>query len=34
VEEVGERLAVNFSRIFECDRLLEAPALAAYEREN
>ena len=34
VEEVGERLAVNFSRIFECDMLLEAPALAAHEREN
>src|SRR3954466_1639721 len=34
VEEVGERLAANFSRIFECDLLLEAPALAAHEREN
>jgi lipoyl(octanoyl) transferase len=34
VGEVGERLAANFSRIFECDMLLEAPALAAYEREN
>ena len=34
LEEVGERLAANFSRIFECDMLLEAPALAAHEREN
>ena len=34
VEEVGERLAANFSRIFECDMLLEAPALAAHERES
>jgi lipoyl(octanoyl) transferase len=34
VEEVGERLAANFGRIFECELLLEAPALAAYERES
>jgi len=34
VEEVGERLAANFARIFDCDLLLEAPALAAHEREN
>src|SRR4051794_17990792 len=34
VEAVGERLAVNFGRVFDCDMLLEAPALAAYEREN
>src|SRR4051794_15113889 len=33
VEEVGERLAANFGRIFESEMLLEAPALAA-EREN
>lgn len=34
LEEVGERLAVHFCRIFDCDMLLEAPALAAHEREN
>src|SRR3954464_13149696 len=34
VEEVGARLAANFGRIFECEVLLEAPALAAYERES
>jgi lipoyl(octanoyl) transferase len=34
LDEVGERLAANFGRIFECETLLEAPALAAYEREN
>jgi lipoyl(octanoyl) transferase len=34
VDEVGERLALHFCRIFECDLLLEAPALAAHEREN
>jgi lipoyl(octanoyl) transferase len=34
LEEVGERLAIHFCRIFECDLLLEAPALAAHEREN
>ena len=34
LEEVGERLAANFCRIFECELLLEAPALAAHEREN
>jgi lipoyl(octanoyl) transferase len=34
LEEVGERFAANFCRIFECDLLLEAPALAAHEREN
>lgn len=34
LEEVGERLAVHFCRIFDCDMLLDAPALAAHEREN
>jgi lipoyl(octanoyl) transferase len=34
LEEVGEKLAANFCRIFECDPLLDAPALAAHEREN
>jgi lipoyl(octanoyl) transferase len=33
LEEVGERLAVNFCRIFECELLPEV-ALAANEREN
>jgi lipoyl(octanoyl) transferase len=33
LDEVGERLAVNFCRIFDCELLLDA-ALAAYEREN
>jgi len=33
LEEVGERLAVHFCRIFDCDLLPEA-ALAAHEREN
>jgi lipoyl(octanoyl) transferase len=34
LEEVGEKFAVHFCRIFECELLLEAPALAAHEREN
>ena len=34
LEEVGERFAVHFCRIFDCELLLEAPALAAHEREN
>jgi lipoyl(octanoyl) transferase len=32
LDEVGERLAANFCRIFECDMLTEA--VAAHEREN
>jgi lipoyl(octanoyl) transferase len=34
LEEVGERFAAHFCRTFECDLLLETPALAAHEREN
>jgi lipoyl(octanoyl) transferase len=34
LEEVGERFTANFCRIFECDPLLETPALAAHERGN
>jgi lipoyl(octanoyl) transferase len=34
LEEVGGKFAVHFCRIFDCDLLLEAPALAAHEREN
>jgi lipoyl(octanoyl) transferase len=34
VEEVGQRLAVHFGRIFDCEMLLEEPLLAAHEREN
>jgi lipoyl(octanoyl) transferase len=34
LDEVGERLAAHFCRIFDCDLLLDAPALAAHEREN
>jgi lipoyl(octanoyl) transferase len=33
LDEVGERLAVNFCRIFDCEMLPEA-ALVAHEREN
>jgi lipoyl(octanoyl) transferase len=33
LHEVGERLAVNFCRIFDCELLLDA-ALVANEREN
>jgi lipoyl(octanoyl) transferase len=33
LDEVGERLAVNFCRIFDCELLLDA-ALVANEREN
>ncbi len=34
LEEVGEKFAVHFCRIFDCELLLEAPVLAAHEREN
>src|SRR3954452_899442 len=34
LDEVGERFAAHFCRIFECDMLLEAPALSSPEREN
>lgn len=34
LEEVGARFAANFCRIFDCDPLLETPALAAHERGN
>jgi lipoyl(octanoyl) transferase len=34
LEEVGDRLAAHFCRIFDCDLQLEAPAVAAHEREN
>jgi lipoyl(octanoyl) transferase len=34
LDEVGERFAAHFCRIFDCNPLLESPALAAHEREN
>jgi lipoyl(octanoyl) transferase len=34
VEEVGRKLALHFGRVFDCEMLLESPALAATEREN
>jgi lipoyl(octanoyl) transferase len=34
LEEVGERFAAHFRRIFDCESLLDAPALAAHERGN
>lgn len=33
-EEVSHSLAGHFGRVFDCDILLEAPVLAAQEREN
>jgi lipoyl(octanoyl) transferase len=32
--EVGRTLAAHFGRVFDCEMLLEAPVLAATEREN
>ena len=34
LEEVGQRLAGHFGRIFDCEMLRETPVLAATEREN
>ena len=34
LEEVSRNLAAHFGRIFDCEMLYEAPALAAAEREN
>ena len=32
--EVGRTLAAHFGRVFDCEMLLEAPVLAATERES
>jgi lipoyl(octanoyl) transferase len=34
LEEVSRTLAGHFGRIFDCEMLLESPALAAHERES
>ncbi len=34
LEEVSKTLAGHFGRIFDCEMLLESPALAAHERES
>jgi lipoyl(octanoyl) transferase len=34
LEEVGEKLAVHFGRIFDCEMLLQAAVLAGTERET